>query len=99
MFVVLVTSTASAQGITLVQRETRGSQASTTRMQMDRTHARAEARSGTDQVAFVYDGGADVARMMNLDKKTYTEMTRAQAQQMGQQVSGAMAQMQAQLAN
>ena len=95
----IVASPTYAQGITMVQRETRNGQSATNRMQMDRTHVRAEARSGTEQVAFVYDGGADVARMINIDKKTYTEMTRAQAQQMGQQVSGAMAQMQAQLAN
>jgi len=60
---------------------------------------RAESRSGNEQVAFVYDGSAQVARMINLDKKTYFEMTRAQAQQMGQQADSAMAAMQEQLKN
>ncbi|MEQ1573196.1 MAG: hypothetical protein ABL993_03015 [Vicinamibacterales bacterium] len=95
----LLAAPASAQGITMVQRETRNGQMTTNRMQMDRTHLRAETRNGTEQVAIVYDGGGDLARMLNLDKKTYVEMTRAQVQQMGQQVSGAMAAMQAQMAN
>ncbi len=99
LLVLLVAAPVSAQGITMVQRETRNGRETTNRMQMDRTHVRAETRNGTEQVAVVYDGGGDVARMINIEKKTYMEMTRAEVQQMGQQVSGAMAAMQAQMAN
>jgi hypothetical protein len=95
----LVTSPAYSQGLHLVQRETRNGQVTTNNILLDRTHMRAESRSGNEQVAFVYDGSAQVARMINLDKKTYFEMTRAQAQQMGQQADSAMAAMQEQLKN
>ncbi len=95
----LVTSPAYSQGIHLVQRETRNGQVTTNNVLLDRTHMRAESRSANEQVAFVFDGSAQVARMINLDKKTYFEMTRAQAQQMGQQADSAMAAMQEQLKN
>jgi hypothetical protein len=85
--------------ITIVERETRGTETSTSQVQLDASHMRAEVLDGKERGAIVYDGPNDTTRMMNLDKKTYSEMTRAQAEQMGQQVNSAMAQMQAQLAN
>ena len=90
---------AQGQGIVMTQRETRDGQSTTNRVQMDRTHIRAEARNGGEQLAFVYDGAGDVARMINLDKKSYLEMTREQVRQMGQQLNSALAMMQAQMAN
>ena len=53
---------------------------------------------GVTQV-FVFDGTAQVMRMINYDKKTYTEMTKADVDRMGAQMAGAMAQMQEQMKN
>jgi hypothetical protein len=75
-----------SQGITLVQSETRNGQATTILTQMDRTHIRTETGSGV----FIFDGDAQVMRMVNLERKSYTEITRADMQKMSQQMSAAM---------
>jgi hypothetical protein len=64
---------------------------------MDKDHIRAESRSGNDDAAFVFDGPKKVVRMVNTTQKSYTEITTTEIQQMASQMSGAMAQMQAQL--
>ena len=90
---------ASAQGVTMVMRNTAGGQTTTQQIQMDRTHIRAETQTSGDSVAFVYDGPAKTVRIINLSKQSYTEMDQAQLQQMGQQVNTALSAMQAQLKN
>ncbi len=98
--VLALAAPASAQGVTMVMRySAAGGPATTQQIQMDRTHIRAETASNGDTVAFVYDGPAKVLRMINLSRKSYTEMDQAQLQKMGQQVNSAMAAMQAQLKN
>lgn len=87
----------NAQGVVITQKETRGSQSTNTRIQMDKDHIRAESRSGNDETAFVFDGTKKVVRMVNATQKTYSEITTTEIQQMASQVSGMMAQMQAQL--
>src|SRR5215831_6229911 len=96
--VLLVTAVLSstmlrAQGVVLVQQQTRSGQTNTNQIQLDKTHIRSESRASGENTAFVFDDTAQVARVMNLDKKTYIEMNGALRQQMQQQ----MAQMQAQL--
>src|SRR6185436_18576853 len=71
----------------------------TMQMQLDATHVRTEVRQGADLMAVVFDGGAQVLRMINPSRKSYSEMTQSEAQQLGQQLNGMMAAMQAQLAN
>ncbi|MGE0392754.1 MAG: hypothetical protein AB7P67_04225 [Vicinamibacterales bacterium] len=88
---VATTAAASAQGIVVVTRETGSGQPLTARIAMDATHVRAESRNGAEEMAFVYDGDAEAIRILNLTKKTYTEITRAQLDQMGQQRDAAMA--------
>jgi len=90
---------AQGQGILFVQKETRGSQTETNQIQMDKDHIRVESRSSGDETAFVFDGPKQTARMINITKKSYTEMTKADLDQMKGQVDGAMAQMQEQLRN
>jgi hypothetical protein len=82
-----------AQGLVLVQQQTRGGQTNTNQIQLDKTHIRAESRASGDSMAFVFDDNAQVARVFNLDKRTYLEMNGSMRQQMQEQ----MAQMQAQL--
>jgi hypothetical protein len=95
LLLVLIGQTVWAQGITLVQQETRGSKTETSQVQMDKTHIRAESHANGESTVFLFDGTAKAIRVLNLDKKTYMQMDTAQMQQMQQQ----MAQMQEQLKN
>ena len=95
ILLLVLASSASAQGIVMSIRETRGGQANTMQMQLDATHVRTEVRQGADLMAIVFDGGAQVLRIINPARKSYSELTQAEAQQM----AGMMAAMQAQLAN
>ena len=94
----LTTVTVQAQGVVFVQKETRGSQSTTSLVQMDKDHIRTESRSSGDESAFVYDGPKQTARMINISKKTYMEMTKSDMEGIKKQMDGAMAQMQQQLA-
>src|SRR5436853_1920171 len=51
-----------AQGVVVIQKETSGGQSTTSRVQMDKDHIRAEARDNGDETAFVYDGPKQTAR-------------------------------------
>ncbi len=86
-----------AQGILFVSQETRDGKTTTNQMQMDKNHVRADSNSSGQ--AFIFDGTSQVMRMLNLEKKTYVEMTKADVEKMGQQVNAAMAQMQEQMKN
>jgi hypothetical protein len=98
--VLALAAPAYAQGVTMVMRySTAGGPTTSQQIQMDRTHIRAETAANGENMAFVYDGPAKVVRMINLSRKSYTEMDQAQMQKMGQQVNSAMAAMQAQLKN
>ena len=84
-----------AQGVVIVQQQTRGTQTSTNQIQLDKTHIRAESGAAGESMAFTFDDTAQIARVINNDRKTYMELNGALRQQMQQQ----MAQMQAQLQN
>ena len=94
-----IAAPASAQVTMMMRYSTAGGPTSTQQIQMDRTHIRAETAANGDTVAFVYDGPAKMVRMINLSRKSYTEMDQAQLQRMGQQVNSAMAAVQEQLKN
>jgi hypothetical protein len=82
----VVSLSAQSQGITLVLSETRDGKATTTLTQMDKSHIRTETGSGV----FIFDGDAQVMRIVNMERKSYTEMTKADMQKMSQQMSAAM---------
>jgi hypothetical protein len=86
-----------AQGVLFIEKETRGGQSTTNRIQLGRDHMRAESRATGEEMAFVFDGQKQTARMINMSKKSYMEITKADMDQMGKQMNSAMAQMQAQL--
>ena len=90
---------AHAQGVLFVQKETANGQSSTNQIQMDKTHIRAESQSSGNPVVFIFDGTKQVALMVDMNKKTYTELTKSDAERVGQQANAAMAQAQAQIAN
>jgi len=90
---------AQGQGILFVQKETRGTQVTTSQIQMDKDHIRVESRSSGDESAFVFDAPKQTARMINLTKKTYTELTKADLDEIKGQMDAAMAQVQEQMRN
>lgn len=93
------TQTLHAQGILLVQQETRDGKSSTNQIQIDKTRMRAESQASGERAAFLFDATTQVARLINFDKKTYTEITKAQLEQMGQQMSAMQKQMDEQMKN
>jgi hypothetical protein len=96
MLILLAVSPLYAQqGVVIVMNETSGGQTTQSRMQLDRTHVRAEVRDQGQQMAVIYDSGAQVMRLLDLRNRTYKEMTQKDMQQIG----GALAQVQEQLKN
>jgi hypothetical protein len=82
-----------AQGVVFVQKETRGSQSTTSKVQMDKDHIRTESHDAGEESAFVFDGPKQTARMINVSKKTYMELTKSDMEQMKKQMDAMMAQM------
>jgi hypothetical protein len=81
-----------AQGVMLVQKETRGGISATNQIQIDKSHMRSE--SSADQTAVTFDGPSQTMRMLNIGNKTYQEISRADLEQIKQQLDGVMAQLQ-----
>jgi hypothetical protein len=86
---------AHGQGIVFVQQETRDGKTTTNQIQLDKSHIRAESHASGEAAAVVFDAQAQVVRMINIDKKTYSEIDKAQLEQMKQRMDGAMGQMSA----
>src|SRR2546423_8970937 len=88
VFIGLAQQTLSAQGIFIAEQEKRGTNTSTNRIQIDKDHMRAEGRygQGQGQTAVIFDAQKQVVRMVDGDKKTYTEITKADVDQMSQQL-------------
>jgi len=85
----------AAEGVLLVQKVTTGTKVTTNQVQLEKDRMRAETNDGSGaKRAIVFDAPKQVMTTINFDAKTYTEMTKAEADQMGAQVSGAMTQMQ-----
>jgi hypothetical protein len=90
----------AGDGILIVQKTTTGTNTTTNQIQIERNRMRAETGGpgGRKQVV-VFDGTAQVLRIIDDGAKSYSEMTKADAESLGAQMSGAMAQMQQQMAN
>jgi uncharacterized protein DUF4412 len=90
----------AADGILLVEKTTSGAKVETRRVQIEANRMLAES-TGPDgsQLVVIFDGPAQVLRIINPEKKSYTEMTKADLDAMGAQMSGMMAQMQEQMKN
>lgn len=90
----------AADGVLIVEKTTTGTATRTNQMQIEKTRMRgANAGANGEQQTMVFDGTKQVLWMINDTKKTYTEMTKADADRLGSQMSDAMAQMNAQMAN
>lgn len=90
----------AADGVLIIEKTTTGSKTQTSQVQIEKDRMRAETvgQAGENQ-AVVFDAAKQVMLIINYDKKSYSEMTQAEADQMGGQMSSAMAQMQEQMAN
>ena len=84
----------AADGILIVEKTTKGGTSTTSQIQIDKSRMRAEAAgpNGAKNVV-VFDGAAQVMRIIDMEKKSYSEMTKADGDQLGGQMTAAMAQM------
>ena len=85
----------AADGILIVQKTTTDGNVRTNQVQLDATHMRAEmtGMAGRSQT-FIFDGDKQVMYTIDVDKKTYSEITKEDVDKIAAQMSGAMAQMQ-----
>ena len=84
----------AAQGVVIVEKTTVNGASETHQIQITPQKMRADVTGPNGPTTVVFDGAKQVLYMINTDRKTYSEMTKAEAEQMGAQLSGAMAQMQ-----
>ena len=89
----------AANGVLVVETTTQGGTSTTTQIQIESNRMRAESTGpgGVKQVV-IFDGARQVLTMIDNENKSYTEMTRDDAEKLGAQMSDAMAQIQKQLA-
>jgi hypothetical protein len=90
----------AADGLLIVEKSTSGGSTQTNQIQIEKDKMRAEmtGQAGEKQ-AVVFDGAKQVLWVVNYDQKSYNEMTKADVDRLGGQMSDATAQMQAQLKN
>ena len=84
----------AAQGVVIVEKTTVNGVAETHQIQMTPQRMRADVTGPNGPTTVVFDGTTQVLYMINAERKTYSELTKAEAEQMGSQLSSAMAQMQ-----
>jgi hypothetical protein len=98
---VATASLQAAEGVLIMQRTTTsGGSQKTSQVQIEKNRMRTEMTDANGaKTAVVFDGTKQVMYMINLDRKTYTEMTKADADRLGGMAQGAMAQMQAKMAS
>ena len=89
----------AAEGILVVERTVNGTNTRTSQVQIEPQRMRAEMTgpAGDTQV-IVFDGPQQVLRIISVDRKSYTELTKADADRMGSQVTSAMAAMKEKMA-
>jgi hypothetical protein len=90
----------AADGVLIVQRTTTASGPKTNQVQItkDRMRAEVEGPMGTTQVV-IFDAAKQVVDIVNVERKTYTEMTKAEVENMAAQAQQMRSQMQSALAN
>jgi hypothetical protein len=89
-----------AQGVVVVEKTTTNGTPRTSQVQMTSQRMRADVGTTAGQTqTVIFDGVKQVMYLVNVERKTYSRMTKADVDQMGAQLSGAMAQMQAAMAS
>jgi phage terminase Nu1 subunit (DNA packaging protein) len=86
----------AADGVVIAQRITSNGQTTTTQTQITRDKMRVEmAGSGAISQIVIFDGTRSVMNIVDMQRRTYMELTKAQIDQMAQQMQGMMEQMMA----
>jgi len=88
----------AADGVLIVEKTTAGATVQTHQIQIERNRMRAEIGGDVKRVV-IFDGAKQVLWMLDVDKKSYNEMTKADVDSLGGQMQDALAMVQAQLAN
>ena len=90
----------AAEGFLILEKTVVGASTRTSQVQIERDRMRAEmaAPSGETQIV-VFDGPQQVLRIISVDRKSYSEITKADADRMGAQLAAAMAVMKDKVAN
>ncbi len=90
----------AGNGILIVEKTTAGTTTQTGQVQIEGGRMRVDSVGAAgEKQSIIFDGAKQVLWIVNHDKKTYREMTKADVDQAGGQMAGAMAQMQEQLKN
>ena len=91
----------ASAGVLIVEKTTTGggpTQMHQVMIEKDSMRVEHDTPSG-DKGTVLFDGTKQVIRLVNHDKKTYTEMTKADVDAMSQRMEGVMAQMQEHMKN
>ena len=89
----------AADGILIVEKTTTNGQSTMHQIQIEKTKMRAENEARGQQQVIVFDGTANVMRIINPAQMTYSEITKADVDRLSAQMQGAMAQLQDALKN
>jgi hypothetical protein len=90
----------AAEGILILEKTVMGSNTRSSQVQIERDRMRAELTGAAGEVQIVvFDGPGQVLRIISVPRKSYTEMTKADADRMGAQVAAAMAVMKDKMAS
>jgi hypothetical protein len=90
----------AADGVLIVQQATSGGKSTTNQVQMEKTRMRADVTGAMgEKMATIFDGGKQILWVVNYDRKSYMEMTKADVDRTAGQLNAAMSQMQEQMKN
>ena len=96
---VFTVSLQAADGLLIVEKSMTGGTPTINQIQMEANRMRAETTGpGGEKQILIFDGARQVMLMIDDQRKSYTELTKADMEQLGAQMSDAMAQIQKTLA-
>ena len=89
----------AAEGLLIVEKTVSGANTRTSQVQLERDRLRAEmTRPGGGTQIVIFDGPQQVLRVVSVDRKSYTEMTKADADRLGAQANAVRAAMKEKIA-
>jgi len=90
----------AAEGVLILEKTVMGTNTRSTQIQIERDRMRAELTgTGGEVQIVVFDGSEQVLRLISMPRKSYSEMTKADADRMGAQLAAAMAAMKDKIAS
>lgn len=90
----------AADGVLIVQQSTTGGKSTTNQVQLEKTRMRADVSGAMgEKLATIFDSTKQILWVVNYDRKSYMEMTKADVDRTAGQLNAAMAQMQEQMKN